>query len=42
MDYSKAKEMMRLQQEMSKVKKELANTHIEAKLTVSSSLTMVR
>jgi DNA-binding protein YbaB len=32
MDYSKAKEMMRLQQEMSKVKKELANTHIEAEV----------
>ena len=32
MDYSKAKEMMRLQQEMSKIKKELANTHIEAEV----------
>lgn len=32
MDYNKAKEMMRLQQEMSKVKKELANTHIEAEV----------
>jgi DNA-binding protein YbaB len=32
MDYSKAKEMMRLQQEMGKVKKELANTHIEAEV----------
>ncbi len=32
MDYSKAKELMRLQQEMSKVKKELANTHIEAEV----------
>ncbi len=32
MDYSKAKELMRLQQEMSKIKKELANTHIEAEV----------
>ncbi len=32
MDYSKAKELMRLQQEMSKVKKDLANTHIEAEV----------
>ena len=32
MDYSKAKEMMRLQQEMGKIKKELANTHIEAEV----------
>ena len=32
MDYSKAKEMMRLQQEMAKVKKDLANTHIEAEV----------
>ncbi len=32
MDYSKAKEMMRLQQEMAKIKKELANTHIEAEV----------
>jgi DNA-binding protein YbaB len=32
MDYSKAKELMRLQQEMSKVKNELANTHIEAEV----------
>lgn len=30
MDFAKAKEMMRLQQEMSKIKKDLANTHIEA------------
>ena len=30
MDYSKAKELMALQQQMSKIKKELANTHIEA------------
>ena len=32
MDYNKAKELMRLQQEMSKIKKELANTHIEAEV----------
>ena len=32
MDYSKAKEMMRLQQEMAKIKKDLANTHIEAEV----------
>jgi DNA-binding protein YbaB len=32
MDYSKAKELMRLQQEMGKIKKELANTHIEAEV----------
>lgn len=30
MDYSKAKELMQLQQQMAKIKKELANTHIEA------------
>lgn len=32
MDYSKAKELMKLQQTMSAVKKELANTHIEAEV----------
>ncbi len=32
MDYTKAKEMMQLQQQMAKVKKDLANTHIEAEV----------
>jgi hypothetical protein len=30
MDYNKAKELLKLQQEASKVKKELSNIHIEA------------
>ncbi len=32
MDYSKAKQLMQLQQQMSAIKKELANTHIEAEV----------
>ncbi len=30
MDFSKAKELMRLQQEIAKIQKELSNTHVEA------------
>ena len=46
MDYSKAKDLLRLQQEVGKIKKELSNTHIEAEaggvvITVDCELKVV-
>lgn len=46
MDYGKAKELMKLQQEMQKIKKELSNTHIEAEvdgivITVDAEMNVV-
>ena len=47
MDYSKAKELMKLQQDMQKIKKELSNTHIEAEvdgvvITVDAEMKIVK
>ena len=47
MDYSKAKELMKLQQDMQKIKKELSNTHIEAEvdgvvITVDAEMKVVK
>lgn len=47
MDYSKAKELLKLQQDMQKIKKELSNTHIEAEvdgvvITVDGEMNIVK
>ena len=47
MDYNKAKELMQLQQQMQKIKKELSNTHIEAEvdgvvITVDGEMKIVK
>ncbi len=46
MDFAKAKELMKLQQEIAKIQKELSNTHVEAEadgfvLTVDCQLKVI-
>jgi DNA-binding protein YbaB len=46
MDFSKAKELMKLQQEIAKIQKELSNTHVESEadglvLTINCQLKVV-